>query len=215
MDRPSYLEIAGLPLAERLEHLGHERVAPGVDLAGAVRKGGTLLGGQATLEPDDPLWVDFARSMAPVMKPGADFIADLVTKDVNKETPFQVLDVAAGHGIFGIEIATRHPQAQLVALARYLGAHGGQLPRSVRGLEALAGIGPYCAAALTSLHRGQFAVIIDANVVRVISRYFGLPISDGSRRNAAFRALATRLTPEDHHAAYKPELRAYGYWPLS
>lgn len=95
-----------------------------------------------------------------------------------------------------------HRVAQLVALARYLGAHGGQLPRSVRGLEALAGIGPYCAAALTSLHRGQFAVIIDANVVRVISRYFGLPISDGSRRNAAFRALATRLTPDDHHAAY-------------
>ncbi len=86
------------------------------DLAGAVRKGGTLLEGQGAVEPDNPLWVDFARSMAPLVKPSAEFIADLVTRDTAKDKPFRVLDVAAGHGLFGIEIATRHLQAEVVAL---------------------------------------------------------------------------------------------------
>ena len=86
------------------------------DIAGAVRKGGTLLEGQGTVEPDNPMWVDFARSMGPLMKPSANFIADLVTGDIAKDKPFRVLDVAAGHGLLGIEIAARHPQAEVVAL---------------------------------------------------------------------------------------------------
>ena len=50
------------------------------------------------------------------MKSSADFIADLVTRNTAKDKPFRVLDVAAGHGLFGIEIATRHLQAEVVAL---------------------------------------------------------------------------------------------------
>ena len=86
------------------------------DVAGAVRKGGTLLEGQGAIEPNNQLWVDFALGMAPLMKPSADFIADLIMRDIVKDKPFRVLDVAAGHGLFGIEIATRHPQAEVVAI---------------------------------------------------------------------------------------------------
>ena len=39
------------------------------DVAALARKGGTLLDGQGTVEPDNPLWVDFARSMVPLMMP--------------------------------------------------------------------------------------------------------------------------------------------------
>ena len=86
------------------------------DIASVVRKGGTLLEGQGTVEPENPLWVEFARSMVPLMKPSADFIADLVTKDIGADVPLKVLDIAAGHGVFGIEIAVRHPKTQIVAL---------------------------------------------------------------------------------------------------
>ncbi|MDA9982044.1 methyltransferase [Gammaproteobacteria bacterium] len=86
------------------------------NVAAVVRKGGTLLEGQGTVEPENPIWVDFARSMVPLMKPSADFIADLVTKDIGADVPLRVLDIAAGHGIFGIEIAVRHPGARIVAL---------------------------------------------------------------------------------------------------
>ena len=86
------------------------------DIAGIVRKGGTLLDGQGTVEPDNPLWVDFARNMVPLITPSAEFIAELVTRDVDVNRPLRVLDVAAGHGVFGISIAQRHPRAEVVAL---------------------------------------------------------------------------------------------------
>lgn len=86
------------------------------DIAGAVRKGGTLMEGEGTVEPEHEMWVDFARGMLPLMLPSAEFIADLVTRDLDLEAPYKVLDVAAGHGAFGIVIADRHPKAEIVAL---------------------------------------------------------------------------------------------------
>ena len=86
------------------------------DVAAVVRKGGTLLDGEGTVKPDNPIWVEFARSMVPLMKPAADFIGDLVTRDVVESESLKVLDVAAGHGIFGVSIAARHPGAEVVAL---------------------------------------------------------------------------------------------------
>ena len=86
------------------------------DVAALARKGGTLLDGQGTVEPDNPLWVDFARSMVPLMMPSAEFIAGLITEDYPENEPLRVLDIAAGHGMFGITIALKHPGAEIVAL---------------------------------------------------------------------------------------------------
>src|SRR5712692_11688954 len=52
--------------------------------------------------------------MAPMMMPAAQAIAALL--DVAPGTPFRVLDVAAGHGVFGITIAQRNPRAEVVAV---------------------------------------------------------------------------------------------------
>lgn len=86
------------------------------DMAAVVRHGRTQLQGQGTVEPNNPMWVDFARHMVPLMMPSAMFIADMVTRDAATDAPLKVLDIAAGHGIFGITIATRHPKAEIVAL---------------------------------------------------------------------------------------------------
>jgi hypothetical protein len=86
------------------------------DVAGVVRRGGTLLDGEGTVEPENPIWVDFARSMVPLIKPSADFIAELVTGNGAETAPLKVLDIAAGHGMFGVTIAQHHPQAEIVAL---------------------------------------------------------------------------------------------------
>jgi SAM-dependent methyltransferase len=80
----------------------------------AVRKGGTVAGEAGTVAPEHPLWVEFAKSMMPMMAKPAEEIALLVSRTqpgVNK-----VLDIAAGHGLFGIEIAKRCPRAEIVAL---------------------------------------------------------------------------------------------------
>jgi 2-polyprenyl-3-methyl-5-hydroxy-6-metoxy-1,4-benzoquinol methylase len=85
------------------------------NLTDAVRKGGTVAGESGTVAPEHPLWVEFAKSMIPMMAKPAEEIALLVSETqpgvVNK-----VLDIAAGHGLFGIEIAKKCPGAQIVAL---------------------------------------------------------------------------------------------------
>jgi 2-polyprenyl-3-methyl-5-hydroxy-6-metoxy-1,4-benzoquinol methylase len=83
------------------------------DLAAAVRKGGTL-NGEGVMEPDHPIWVEFARSMAPLMMLPSQLIAGLV--NAAAEERWKVLDIAAGHGLFGVAIAQRNPNARIVAV---------------------------------------------------------------------------------------------------
>ena len=84
------------------------------DLAGVVRKGGTLLPGNGTVEPDNPVWVNFARAMAPLMALPAKLIGDLLHAD--SAPRWNVLDIAAGHGLFGIELARRNRNAEIFAV---------------------------------------------------------------------------------------------------
>ncbi len=84
------------------------------DLAAVVRRGGTMMGADGTVARENPLWVTFARSMAPMMTPAAEEIAALI--DAGAGHKWRVLDIAAGHGVFGITIARRNPNAEIVAL---------------------------------------------------------------------------------------------------
>jgi 2-polyprenyl-3-methyl-5-hydroxy-6-metoxy-1,4-benzoquinol methylase len=81
------------------------------DVAAIVRKGGEVFGPHGTMEPNHPIWVEFARSMAPMMVMPAENIAKLVGAG-----PWKVLDIAAGHGRFGIAIAVHNPEATIVAV---------------------------------------------------------------------------------------------------
>jgi len=84
------------------------------NLRDAVRKGGTVSGEAGTVAPEHPLWIEFAKSMMPMMAKAAEEIAQFV-KDTQPDVT-KVLDIAAGHGLFGVDIAKRCPQAEIVAL---------------------------------------------------------------------------------------------------
>ncbi len=83
------------------------------DIAAAVRKGGTTMPGDGTIEPENPLWVTFARSMAPMMRLPSEAIAKLIDAPAGKN--WKVLDIAAGHGMYGIAVAKQNPNARIVA----------------------------------------------------------------------------------------------------
>src|SRR2546423_13630061 len=81
-------------------------------LTESVRKGGCA--GPSSVEPEAPMWVDFARAMAPMMAMPAQLMAQLV--DPTKDKKLRVLDIAAGHGLYGIAFATQNPQVEVTAL---------------------------------------------------------------------------------------------------
>jgi A/G-specific adenine glycosylase len=84
----------------------------------------------------------------------------------------------------------------LIKCARaVLSEHGGSLPQSEAELLKLPGVGPYTAAAVAAIALGQRAVVVDANVERVISRLFA--ISTPLPRAKPFIVEATdTITPE-------------------
>lgn len=84
------------------------------NFAETVRRGGTQLEGGGTVAPDNPIWVKFARGMAPMMALPAALMAKLV--DPAADRPLKILDIAAGHGLYGIEFAKNNPAARVVAL---------------------------------------------------------------------------------------------------
>ncbi len=83
-------------------------------LADIVRNGRTTLDGEGSVAPENPVWVEFAHSMAPMMAPMAAPLGQIALDGFSG--PVRVLDIAAGHGLFGIETAKQNPRAQVTAL---------------------------------------------------------------------------------------------------
>jgi hypothetical protein len=77
-----------------------------------VRRGGS--DGLRVVAPDHPIWVRFARAMAPFAAPGAKRLAAYVA--TLPASPRTVLDVASGHGLYGIEVARAVPGAVVTAV---------------------------------------------------------------------------------------------------
>jgi ubiquinone/menaquinone biosynthesis C-methylase UbiE len=81
------------------------------DLTAVIRAGGPLPA-ETYIDQELPLWVDFARGMAPMMYP----VAEGAAKLVRVGSGARILDIAAGHGLFGISAAKQNPGANIVAL---------------------------------------------------------------------------------------------------
>ncbi len=103
-----------LCLASISRFLGNSTMqAPFQHLADIVRDGHTDLPGGGSVEPENPIWVEFAHSMAPMMALMAGPLGSIALE--GRSGPVRVLDIAAGHGLFGIAVAKQNPQARIVA----------------------------------------------------------------------------------------------------
>jgi hypothetical protein len=102
-------------LASIAQFLGNKSMREPFDrLEEVVRTGRTVMEGEGSVEPENPVWVQFAESMAPMMAPVAGPLCAAVLD--GHTGPMRVLDIAAGHGLFGIEIAKQNPQARITGL---------------------------------------------------------------------------------------------------
>ncbi len=84
------------------------------DLTEAVRRGGSDPRRIDSMQPEHPVWVDYATAMASVFRGAAESLADLLMP--LEPPPRTILDVAAGHGLFGIALLRRLPEAAVTAL---------------------------------------------------------------------------------------------------
>lgn len=84
----------------------------------------------------------------------------------------------------------------LVAAARSVVAdHGGVFPGEEAALRTLPGFGAYTAAAVAAIAFGQRAVVVDANVERVVARLFAIATPLPAAR-PAIRDAADAITPD-------------------
>jgi SAM-dependent methyltransferase len=82
------------------------------DLTAVVRSGVPDLERNKGLHSDPAIWVAFARGMAPLVR----MTAEATEKVIRTDSAIKVLDIAAGHGLYGITVAQHNPKAEIVAL---------------------------------------------------------------------------------------------------
>ena len=85
-------------------------------LAESVRRGGTALDAGDASKAMDDRWVSFARSMAPMAVPMAGVLSQMVNAHAQGDKPIQVLDIAAGHGMYGITVAKNSANVRVAAI---------------------------------------------------------------------------------------------------
>jgi ubiquinone/menaquinone biosynthesis C-methylase UbiE len=82
-------------------------------LTKSVRKGGTASEIGDNSKPEDDRWVKFARSMSAMAVPMAGVLAQMMAPSSG---PIKVLDIAAGHGMYGVTVARNLANVQVTAV---------------------------------------------------------------------------------------------------
>lgn len=88
---------------------------------------------------------------------------------------------------------------------------GGRFPDNYNALLELKGVGDYTASAISSICFGEAQPVVDGNVYRFLSRYFGIktPI-DSTTGKKQFRTLARELITEKDPATFNQAMMEFG-----
>ncbi|HEX7823243.1 MAG TPA: A/G-specific adenine glycosylase [Sphingobium sp.] len=98
----------------------------------------------------------------------------------------------------------------LIACARRVSRElGGTFPDTEEGLRALPGVGAYTAAAIAAIAFGRRAVVVDANVERVVSRLFAIATPLPAAR-PAIRLATDSITPESRSGDFAQAMMDLG-----
>ena len=116
-------------------------------------------------------------------------------EDLAAASEDDVLKLWQGLGYYSRARNLHTAAKQIVAL--------GDFPNTLDGIKSLKGVGDYTAAAIGSFAFDIPAAVVDGNVYRVLSRYFGIdtPINS-TQGKKKFAALAQSLLPASDVASY-------------
>lgn len=125
--------------------------------------------------------------------------------DLANASEEEVLKLWQGLGYYS-RARNLHATAQHIALEL-----NGVFPNTYKGLIQLKGIGDYTASAIASIAFNEVAAVVDGNVYRVLSRYFGIDTPINSTQGIKeFKALASALIDKHQPATYNQAIMEFG-----
>ena len=87
----------------------------------------------------------------------------------------------------------------------------GDFPKTYKELLKLKGVGDYTASAIASICYEESTAVVDGNVYRLLSRYFGIKTAINSTEGVKeFKALAQNLLPKDNIGDYNQAMMDFG-----
>ena len=100
----------------------------------------------------------------------------------------------------------------LLFTARYIADKlEGKFPEQYEDVLSLKGVGEYTAAAICSFAYNQSYAVVDGNVFRVLSRFFGISIPiDSNEGKKEFTALANDVLDKEHAGIYNQAIMDFG-----
>jgi len=115
----------------------------------------------------------------------------------------EVLQMWQGLGYYS-RARNLHTAAQQIAQM-------GKFPNTYSEVRKLKGIGDYTAAAICSIAYEQPHAVVDGNVYRVLSRYFGIDVPiDTTKGKKVFAQIASQMMDPNHPATYNQAIMDFG-----
>jgi A/G-specific adenine glycosylase len=151
-----------------------------------------------TFEEPDPYIILFTEIM--LQRTRADQVVPVYSEFINRYPTFEDLARAKKSQVVALfsKLGLTWRAKNVFKLIRVLESqYRGRVPSDVEMLRELPAVGLYVAKAVSCYAYGTKLVPVDTNVVRVISRLFGLPGQvDSARRSRSVTKLADSLAPE-------------------
>lgn len=125
--------------------------------------------------------------------------------DLAKAPEDQVLKLWQGLGYYS-------RARNLLASAKYIvNTLNGEFPKNYNHLLELKGVGDYTASAIASICYDEPTAVVDGNVYRILSRYFGVDTPINSTKGIKeFKVLAQTLLPKNNVGDYNQAIMEFG-----
>jgi ubiquinone/menaquinone biosynthesis C-methylase UbiE len=180
------------------------------DPAEYVRRGGAI--GRSNVAPDNPIWIQYARAMEPLASTVAKRVAAYV--GAFPEPPLAVLDIAAGHGLYGIEVAKVAPEAIVT------GIDWGGVLEVAKANARRAGVSDRYRAltgdALTTDWGSNFDLIMLPNFLHHFDKETCISLLGKVRKSLAMGgvALSVDFVPDENRVS-PPVAAMFAFWMLA
>lgn len=156
------------------------------------------------------IWLSEIILQQTQVKQGLPYYEGFVTKyptvfDLAKADESDVLKLWQGLGYYS-RARNLHASAKYV-----VNTLNGEFPSTYKELLKLKGVGDYTASAIASICFNEATAVVDGNVYRVLSRYFGIDTAINSTKGAkVFKALAQELIDKNNPAEFNQAIMEFG-----